>query len=38
MENYKYDNLRSAISLLIEGMDYLDKESIKKLLIKWVNE
>ena len=38
MEKYKYENLRSAISLLIEGMDYLDKESIKNLLIKWVNE
>lgn len=38
MEKYKYENLRSAISLLIEGMDYLDKESIKKLLIKWVKE
>lgn len=38
MEKYKYENLRSAISLLIEGMDYLDKESIKNLLIKWVKE
>ena len=38
MEKYKYENLRSAISLLIEGMDHLDKESIKKLLVKWVNE
>lgn len=38
MEKYKYENLKSAISLLIQGIDYLDKESIKKLLIKWVKE
>ena len=39
MENkYKYENLRTAISFLVKGMDHLDKESIKKLLIKWINE
>lgn len=34
----RYQDLIAAISLLADGIDYLDKESIKKLLIKWIKE